>query len=129
LASEEKFTSLKVKASLQPEKPIPDVLKTHVQEPSSVKADSSVSPALHPKTENQYAIHVGSFKVKENAFELRDRLQKKDYPVLCTRVPIPGKGEWYRVEVGYYSNPEEAQQVLSKLESEEKIAPVRLVEH
>ncbi len=114
------------KASLQPEKATPSPSDEDVKTASSKAADASVSSALSATPEEGYSIHVGSFKVKENAFDLRDRLQSKGYPVLCSLLPIPGKGEWYRVEVGYYSSLEEAQQAASKLESEEKITTFSL---
>jgi cell division septation protein DedD len=71
--------------------------------------------------EGRYSIHVGSFKQKENADEIVGRLQKKGYPVVCNLVDIPGKGELYRVKVGYYANGTEAKQVAAKLKNEEKV--------
>jgi cell division protein FtsN len=114
------------KASSLPEKPTSSLPDEDVKEVSGAAPDISISPALSPRPEGKYSIHVGSFKVKEYAFDLRDRLQNKGYPVLCSLTPIPGKGEWYRVEVGYYSSLEEAQQAASKLESEEKITTFSL---
>ena len=81
----------------------------------------SVSPLPAASTKGDYSIHVGSFKEKENADYLIGKLQKKGYPVVCNFVTIPGKGDWYRVQVGYYSNVKEAQQVASKLKTEEKV--------
>jgi cell division septation protein DedD len=137
------------KASLQPEEPASSFSDEDVEEETNITAETPeipitteiretsetpeapetpVPPTLFPGSEEKYSIHVGSFKIKENAFDLRDKLQNKGYPVLCSLAPIPGKGEWYRVEVGYYASPE-AQQVVSKLESEEKFTTLSLIEH
>ena len=114
------------KASLQPAKATPSPSNEDVKTAPGETADTPVASPLSTQPEEKYSIHVGSFKVKENAFDLRDRLQNKGYPVLCSLLPIPGKGEWYRVEVGYYSSREEAQQAASKLESEEKLTTLSL---
>ncbi|MBW1855745.1 MAG: hypothetical protein JRJ00_13870, partial [Deltaproteobacteria bacterium] len=79
------------KASLQPEKTTPSLPDEDVKKASSKTADTSVSSALSATPEEKYSIHVGSFKVKENAFDLRDKLQNKGYPILCFLLPIPGK--------------------------------------
>jgi len=115
------------KPSPQPEKAPASLTDEEAKEPSITTAETPVSSAPPARPQGTYSIHVGSFKVKENAFDLRDRLQKKGYPVQCYLLTIPEKGEWYRVEVGYYSVLEEAQQALSKLESEEKIADLSLI--
>jgi len=115
------------KPSPQSDKATPSPSDDDVKTASSKAADASVSSALSARPKEGYSIHVGSFKVKENAFDLRDRLQNKGYPVICSLSPVPGKGEWYRVEVGYYASPEEAQQVVSKLESEEKFTALSLI--
>jgi cell division septation protein DedD len=129
LESEEKLAALKVNASLQPEKPIPSLSEENAEEAPPAIAATPVPTPLSPGPGRKYSIHVGSFKIKENAFDLKDRLQNKGYPVLCYLTTIPGKGEWYRVEVGYYSSQKAAQQALLKLESEEKFTALNLTAH
>jgi len=77
-----------------------------------------------PASKAQYVIHVGSFKVKDNAFGLKDRLAEKGYSALCQFVSIPGKGDWYRVRVGNYSSRQEAEQTAIKLQAEEKLPTI-----
>jgi cell division septation protein DedD len=85
------------------------------------KPDLAMVALPAPTEQGRYSIHVGSFKQKENADEIVGRLRKKGYPVLCNLADIPGKGELYRVKVGYYANGTEAKQVAKKLKTVEKV--------
>lgn len=69
----------------------------------------------------QYSILVGSFKVEANALDLKNTLQGKGYPVTIYSIDLPGKGSWYRVIVGNYTDLQETRKVASKLKTEEKI--------
>lgn len=102
-------------------KPAPEPPKAAIaaKEPS---VPSGQLPA--PSEDGRYSVHVGSFKVEANAFALRDKLQKKGYPVICALVSIPEKGDWYRVRVGYYPGKGEASQVAARLQKEEKLSAV-----
>lgn len=88
--------------------------------PKEPSASTGQLPA--PSEDGRYSVHVGSFKVEANAFALRDKLQKKGYPVICALVSIPDKGDWYRVRVGYYAGKGEASQVAARLQKEEKLS-------
>lgn|GEM_PF-1543495 len=74
-----------------------------------------------PTPAGQYSIMVGAFKVEQNARDLKDRLQRKGYPVTSYLIDLPGKGSLYRVIVGKYADLKETRKVASKLKSEEKI--------
>ncbi len=82
------------------------------------------SPSLllpPPDPQGKYSVHVGSFKIKDNALILVKKLKDKGYPVLWGLVKIPEKGSWYRVRVGYYSSLKDTKEVASILASEEKV--------
>ena len=81
-------------------------------------------PSASPQ--GQYSIHVGSFRNKDNASDLSDRLKNKGYPVSFKFVEVLGKGGWYRVKVGNYSNLEDTHQVALKLKTEEKTPAIIL---
>jgi cell division septation protein DedD len=111
-----------------PAKPVGESVKPSVASPAPVtkkvsvqKPEAAITALPASSEDGRFSIHVGSFKLKENVDEIVERLQKKGYPVLCSLVDIPGKGELYRVKVGYYANGTEAKQVAAKLKSEEKV--------
>jgi len=62
-----------------------------------------------------FTIQLGSFKQKEKAYALENKLKKQGYLVHVTPKIIDGKGTWYRVRMGNFSTQEEAQEWVSKL--------------
>ena len=63
----------------------------------------------------RYTIQLGSFQQKEKAYALQNKLKKQGYLVHVTPKKINDKGTWYRVRMGNFSTPEEAQEWVSKL--------------
>lgn len=62
-----------------------------------------------------YTIQLGSFQQKEKAYALNNKLKKLGYLVYVTPKTIANKGIWYRVRMGNFNSPEEAQEWVSKL--------------
>jgi cell division septation protein DedD len=62
-----------------------------------------------------YTIQLGSFQQKEKAYALQNKLKKYGYLVYVTPKTIENKGIWYRVRMGNFNSPEEAQGWVSKL--------------
>jgi len=62
-----------------------------------------------------YAIQLGSFQQKEKAYALQNKLNKHGYIVYVTPKTIENKGIWYRVRMGNFNSPEEAQEWVAKL--------------
>ena len=62
-----------------------------------------------------YTIQLGSFQQKEKAYALRNKLNKHGYLAYVTPKTIENKGIWYRVRMGNFNSPEEAQEWVSKL--------------
>ena len=56
-----------------------------------------------------YMIQVGSYKSKEDSIREAMILRDKGDSVCVSHARIAGKGDWYRVLVGFYRTPEEAQ--------------------
>jgi len=66
-----------------------------------------------PRT--SFTIQLGSFKEKEKAYALQNKLKKQGYLVRVTPKKIEDKGTYYRVRMGNFNTPEEAQKWVSKL--------------
>ena len=66
-----------------------------------------------------YMIQVGSYKSKEDAIREAMILRDKGDSVCVSHARIAGKGDWYRVLVGFYRTPEEAQKAALELKNRE----------
>jgi len=63
----------------------------------------------------RFTIQLGSFKEKEKAYALQNKLKKRGCIVRVTPKKIGDKGTYYRVRMGNFNTPEEAQEWVSKL--------------
>lgn len=66
-----------------------------------------------------YMIQVSSYKSKEDSMREAMILRDKGDSVCISHARIPGKGDWYRVLVGFYRTPEEAQKAALELKQRE----------
>ena len=66
-----------------------------------------------------YMIQVSSYKSKEDSMREAMILRDKGDSVCISHASIPGKGDWYRVLVGFYRTPEEAQKAALELKQRE----------
>jgi cell division septation protein DedD len=62
-----------------------------------------------------YAIQVGSYRDKNDSLREALILREKGEAVCVTHARITGKGDWYRVIVGFYQTPAEAQKAALEL--------------
>ena len=63
----------------------------------------------------RYTIQLGSFTQKEKAYALKNKLKKEGLVARVSERVLNGKGTWYRVRMGSFSTPEEAQQWVENL--------------
>jgi cell division septation protein DedD len=66
-----------------------------------------------------YMIQVSSYKSKEDSMREAMILRDKGDSVCISHVRIAGKGDWYRVLVGFYRTSEEAKQAVLELKKRE----------
>ena len=79
---------------------------------------AAVSPSRPPGT--VYSVQVGSFRAAEQAESLRQHLAQKGYDVRVQLSMVPGRGAWYRVRVGSFSNRAAAEDMARRLSSQER---------
>jgi cell division septation protein DedD len=96
-------------AGLQPKK------KAAVHKPAP-------TPSAPPRTASPAAagaltLQVAALQDAKTADEMVARLRKEGYSAHRTSVTIPGKGRWYRIQVGRFSDREQAAQTIHALES------------
>ena len=69
----------------------------------------------------QYSIQVGSFRARDEAEKLKQRLTGKGYPARVKLVHVPGKGLWYRVRVGQFAERMAAERLAQRLTTRERL--------
>jgi len=103
------------------DKPAPSVQKA--PETKSDKVTTTPQSRQHAPAKDQefypYMIQVSSYKSKEDSMREAMILRDKGDSVCISHAHIAGKGDWYRVLVGYYRTPEEAQKAALGLKNRE----------
>lgn len=92
--------------------------------PAPVAAPASApTPARAAPTaaDGRFVVQVGSFRSAEDARNLSDRLKTKNFPAFVQQADLGDKGTWYRVRIGPYAESADAQSVVARLKSEERI--------
>jgi cell division protein FtsN len=70
-----------------------------------------------PAAAGALTLQVASLQDAKTADEMVARLRKEGYSAHRTSVTIPGKGRWYRIQVGRFSDREQAAKTMHALES------------
>lgn len=83
---------------------------------------SAAAKALPPAA--GYSVQVGSFRSREQAESLLNRLTQKGYRVAIRPTTLPGKGIWYRVQVGGFTERGAADRLAQQLASQERMTGV-----
>jgi cell division septation protein DedD len=71
-----------------------------------------------------YTIQFGSYQSRENANRFALKLRKKDIPAFVCPIRISGKGEYYRVFIGFYRTLEETRKAASNLKGPKGLHPL-----
>lgn len=81
------------------------------------KAAAKKQPEVEPAAGNRpgsWVIQAGSFSNQKNAFALRDKLRKADYPTQVERVVLD-QGVTYRVRIGPFLDRDKAEAKIDRL--------------
>lgn len=125
----EPVTAAKATGDQAPQ-PSPQLPKLELIARSSGAGYTSSKPASSPETgkvparpatRSGWGVQVGSFSVEENAYQLRNRLHARGYPVLVERVVVNGR-TLHRVQVGPQASRAESEITLERLRREAGIA-------
>ncbi|MEW6145207.1 MAG: SPOR domain-containing protein [Thermodesulfobacteriota bacterium] len=75
-------------------------------------SDAVKQPEAQPPAEaeprGKFTVQVASYREKQDAYVLADRLTRKGYQAFVSEANLPGKGKWYRVRVGRFGTRKEA---------------------
>ncbi len=78
------------------------------------------SPPVAAETTGKLTIQLASMKDGAAAERIVANLKKEGYPAYLSRIVIAGKGLWYRVRVGRYTDREQAAADLARLTRSQK---------
>jgi len=79
----------------------------------------STHNALKPQEFYPYTIQVSSRKNKNASIRAAMKLRDKGNSGFISHAYVPGKGDWYRVFIGFYRTVEEAEKVAVELKKQE----------
>jgi len=91
------------------------------QNKNETKAIPTNGPKAHegPQDFYPYVIQISSHSNKEESVSAAMKSIKKGYSGFVSGVHIPGKGNWYRVYVGFYQTLEAAQQAATEMKKQD----------
>ncbi|OIP35153.1 MAG: hypothetical protein AUK47_17180 [Deltaproteobacteria bacterium CG2_30_63_29] len=69
------------------------------------------------KTQGRFTVQVSAFQDKSVASTMAEELEASGLKAYVKKESVPGKGAWYRVQVGRYESREEAQSAQGKIKS------------
>jgi len=122
-ATQEKSIELKL------EKPSPR--KAAVQAPPkappvAAKTEKALRPA--PGNKMRYTLQIGSYQDKGIADDEVKKMKKRGYAASVVTSDLPGKGTWYRVRLGSFSNRISADKLKNDLKAKEGVSTFVTIE-
>jgi cell division septation protein DedD len=92
--------------------------------PSAPQSAGVAAPTqgLAQPSETGYSIQVGSFRAREEAERLRQRLTQKGHAVWVLPSVVVGQGIWYRVRVGSFPDRATADRAAQRLATQERVS-------
>ncbi|HKG15164.1 MAG TPA: SPOR domain-containing protein [Pyrinomonadaceae bacterium] len=95
--------------------PAPDAAKPAEQKPAEQKKEPVRHATPASDANGKFTVQVGSFSVESQANERISSLRAAGFGARSTAVQIPGRGTWYRVQVGRFRERETAAKAAAQL--------------
>ena len=76
----------------------------------------------------RYTVQTASYQEKGMAEDEVKRLKQRGYAAFIYSSQLPGKGTWYRVRLGSFSNKSEAEKLQKTMHAKEGISPIIAIE-
>ncbi len=95
------------------------------QSQTSTKKESAKSSA---GVKLRYTVQTASYQEKEMAEDEVKRLKQRGYAAFIYSSQLPGKGIWYRVRLGSFSNKAAAEKLQKTIHAKEGISPIITIE-
>ncbi len=111
------------KKSSQPE-PVkqPPVKPSPAPEKKTVTAKQSAPPKL------RYAVQVSSHQEKQAAEDEVKRMKQNGFAAFIVVSELPGKGKWYRVRLGSFTNKDSAEKLQKNVNAKAGVSSILVIE-
>jgi cell division protein FtsN len=114
-------------------------IKIEKEAPSPLKPKQAASNQPQTSTKNEsakastgvklrYTVQTASYQEKEMAEDEVRRLKQRGYAAFIFSSQLPGKGIWYRVRLGSFSNRDAAEKLRKTIHAKEGISPIITIE-
>ena len=108
----ETVAETKAAEQAQPATPAPAPAE---QKPAEPKKEPAKHATPASDADGKFTVQVGSFSVESQANERISSLRAAGFDARSTAVQIPGRGTWYRVQVGRFREREAASKTAAQL--------------
>lgn len=119
----EKAAETKAAEQVQPATPAPAPVEA---KPAEQKKEQAKPSAPASDADGKFTVQVGSFNVESQANERISSLRAAGFDARSTVVQLPGRGTWYRVQVGRFRERDTASKTAAQLR-EKGAAPSSMV--
>ena len=103
----------------EPTQPVQKAPEIKSEMVTTIPQNRQYTPPVKDQEFYPYMIQVSAYKSKEDSMREAMILRDKGDSVCISYVRIAGKGDWYRVLVGFYRTPQEAQRAVLELKKRE----------
>ncbi len=93
-----------------------------------VYAKKDTVSVLKPNSKLRYTLQIASYQEKEMAENDIKKMKQRGYSAFIVSSDLPGKGTWYRVRLGSFSNKASAEKLQKELRAKEGISPFITIE-
>lgn len=104
------------------EKPKTVTAKQPEPKKQTVKNEPETTRGTDPKI--RYSLQIASYPEKDSAEADVKKMKQRGYAAFITSSELEGKGTWYRVRLGSFSNRAAAEKLQKELRSKEGITPI-----
>lgn len=108
----EAVAETKAAEQVQPASPAPT---PEAAKPAEQKKEPAKPATPASDGDGKFTVQVGSFSVESQANERISSLRAAGFDARSTAVQIPGRGTWYRVQVGRFREREDASKTAAQL--------------
>jgi cell division septation protein DedD len=110
-------TAAETKAAeqVQPASPAPAPAPQNEVKPAEPKKEPAKVSTPASDADGKFTVQVGSFNVESQANERISSLRAAGFDARSTAVQIPGRGTWYRVQVGRFRERDAASKTAAQL--------------
>ena len=93
-----------------------------------VSAKKEILSAQKPNSKLRYTLQIASYPEKGMAEDDIKKMKQRGYAAFIVASDLPGKGTWYRVRLGSFSNKALAEKLQKELRAKEGISPFITIE-